>query len=295
MGKEETIIYSNKDDVVLWIIIGFCLLTPVILASLWAFADRFYPPMLIAILLGIAIAALTYRYLGGPGEAEFSMGILKVAGSAALLLGTAYLANDGLSQQMDAANSANKLAAAVTEKMKAIKEREELAHRLEDVQRQLEIEQKQSTEILISEIAKLTPSSPLGEALVEMVQKRKGPFVEVTKSVDVVVTIVGYIKEKGQFNACGSLDLANEQVRFAREFHIHDEDEIKSVIARQVGVIENAICQKTARRFDVQMSCQDGALLFPDHVERCASDGSVKWRTTNGNRTFQLTAEVLNI
>lgn len=286
---------NNRDDVVLWIVIGFCLLTPVIMTTLWAFADLFYPPMLISVLLGIAIAALSYRYLGGTAGSEFSVGVLKVAGSAALLLGTAYLTNDGLTKQMDKENSANKLSAAIEKQTKVIQEKEELERKLEENQRQLEMTKKRSTEILISEIEKLKPKSLLGEQLVELARKRKGPFVEVTKSMNVAVTVVGYIKDKGKFNACNDFEFAGEHIRFARFCQMKNEEEIKSLVARQAGTIGSSICQKVPRKFDVQISCQDGFDLFPDYITGCETEGSVKWRIPNGDRTFQLTAEVLNL
>jgi hypothetical protein len=70
----------EHDDHVLWIVIGFCLLVPVILVTVWQFTGKFYPPMLLSILLGIAVAALTYRYLGGSQGSVFSIGALKIVG-----------------------------------------------------------------------------------------------------------------------------------------------------------------------------------------------------------------------
>src|SRR4051794_32070501 len=58
-----------------------------------------FSPTLTATFLAIAIAALTYRFLGGVGGTEFSVGLLKLGGSAALLVGLIWFVGDRLREE----------------------------------------------------------------------------------------------------------------------------------------------------------------------------------------------------
>jgi len=58
------------------------------------------PAMLMSVVLACAVAALLYGILGGVSQAGFSFGPLKVGGSAAVLLGGAFLFNYFLEEQM---------------------------------------------------------------------------------------------------------------------------------------------------------------------------------------------------
>ena len=58
------------------------------------------PAMLISVVLACAVAALLYGILGGVSEAGFNFGPLKMSGSAAVLLGGAFLFNQFLQEQM---------------------------------------------------------------------------------------------------------------------------------------------------------------------------------------------------
>ncbi|HHQ4675777.1 TPA: hypothetical protein ACSP2I_003119 [Aeromonas veronii] len=273
----------DRDDIVLLVVMAFCITTPVILTSLWAFSDRYYPPMLIAALLGIAIAALTYRYLGGTAGSEFSVGVLKVAGSAALLVGTMYFTNEGLAKQIDRDNAPNRLA-------KAIQERDDARRQIDELKTRLEVVEAEQSEVLISKIRQLKPSSSIGRQIAEMAKSGIGPFSEVIVVRDVNVTVVGYIQGREQFHACSDLEFADKRVRFSRP---GDEvgDLPQPAPGRQVGLIAESVC-RGPRRFDIQLSCADGSRFFPEHITGCA-DSTVRWKERNGPRVFNLSAEVL--
>lgn len=281
---------NNRDDVVLWLVLIFCFITPVVLASLWAFSGRFYPPMLLAVLLGIGVAALTYRYLGGTSGSEFSVGVLKVAGSAALLLGTTYITNQGFSSQMDADNSANKLMQVRKDRDRAIHDINSLQKKLDSATEQLEKTANQSVEESIFYAEKLSPTSVLGSKLVEMSRKRQGPFSAVQKFLTINVTATDATKDEGSFNACSDLALAGEDVRLTVEVG----DEAVPVLAKQSGIIESIICNRSGRRFDLQVSCKAGLKLFPEQILGCGEKGQVKWATPNGHRVFSVGLEVLS-
>ncbi len=58
------------------------------------------PPIVMSIFLGSGISALVYRFLGGAAGASFVMGTLKLSGSIAVLLGSAYYINQQLERQL---------------------------------------------------------------------------------------------------------------------------------------------------------------------------------------------------
>lgn len=58
------------------------------------------PPIVIAVLLGSAVSALVYRFLGGiPVDTTFTVGALKLGGTMAALVGCAYFINTQLEKQ----------------------------------------------------------------------------------------------------------------------------------------------------------------------------------------------------
>ncbi len=60
------------------------------------------PSLVISVVLACAVAALLYSILGGVGEAGFELGPIKMGGSAAVLVGSAYLFNMLLEPQLTA-------------------------------------------------------------------------------------------------------------------------------------------------------------------------------------------------
>ena len=85
-------------------------------AGAWlSVSDRPAPSLVISVLLACAVAALLYSILGGVGEAGFTLGPIKMGGSAAVLIGGAYLFDMLLEPQLAAlrdAGSEARLAAA---------------------------------------------------------------------------------------------------------------------------------------------------------------------------------------
>ena len=59
------------------------------------------PSVIVAILLGAAVAALVYRFLGGISpQTSFKLGALKISGTMAALVGCAYFINIELEKQL---------------------------------------------------------------------------------------------------------------------------------------------------------------------------------------------------
>lgn len=278
----------DKDDVVLWIVIAFCILCPVILLTLSGFGF-FYPPMLSAVLLGIAVAALTYRYLGGTNGSQFSVGVLKVTSSAALLLGTTWFTNQGFSEQMDIENSAVRLVQAKKDHEALAGEHAIIKGQLAEARQRIEMLSAKSVDESLAQVGQLDPASPLGSKLVEMARKRLGPFSEVQRTLRINATS-GPLKDENGFNACAALRLNGEGVRISSL----NGDDARVVNLRQAGLIESVLCQKDDRKFDVQVACKAGQVLFPLHIAGCTDSGEVKWVTPGGQRSFPVHVEVLS-
>ena len=76
-------------------------------AGVWmSVVDRSAPSLVIAVVLACAVAALLYCILGSVGEAGFKLGPVKMGGSAAILVGSAYLFDLLLEPQLAAAREA---------------------------------------------------------------------------------------------------------------------------------------------------------------------------------------------
>jgi hypothetical protein len=282
---------NNRDDIVLWIVISFCLITPVVLTSLWAYGDKYYPPMLMAVLLGIAVAALTYRYLGGTSSSSFSIGVLKVAGSAALLLGTTYITHQGFSREILPSVPPNRLAIVEKERDDSKNREKDIAGKLEQCKLDLEKAERRSKDILIGEIEKVSPSSDLGQKLADMAARGKGPFAVVIKSLKARATVIK--RDKGKFSVCSSLGFAaSDQLRLSRTYDKSEEGTLQ-VAGSPTGIIATAKCDESPRSFDIQIGCKDGSILFPEHILSCGNEGEVGWKYTKGERTFEVLVEVM--
>jgi len=98
----------NSEDAVIIFVCGLTLILSVITGGLWSVEKPIVvPPPIIAIMLGISVSSLVYRFLGGVGEATFAMKGLKVTGSAAILFGVAVWANMELKPYVPETNKEN--------------------------------------------------------------------------------------------------------------------------------------------------------------------------------------------
>lgn len=283
----------ERDDPVLWLVIGFCLLVPVGLCIHWAASDHLYPPMLIAVLLGIGVAALTYRYLGATGGSAFSVGLLKVAGSAALLLGTAWFTNSELAKQMSKDTLPNKISelkARIAGDATKIEALEQEITRLKSDEEKEDLENEAS---VVQRVSNLEPDSPAVQKILELIEKKSGPFSEVKKKLVARVTFTPNPRDKGRFFACKSMALTGERVRVSRRPETGQDENYAEVDAMEAGGIASGPCDAPDRKFDLQMSCEAGLALLPEEIVGCSRDGNVNWKTPKGARVVRVSLEVL--
>jgi hypothetical protein len=266
--------------------------------------------MLISILFGIAIATLTYRYLGGTENSEFRVGALKLAGSAAMLLGTALLTNYGLSKQMTLELRPNLVSELQAEVVKLRAERSSLENKQKNERGadsekilRMEMENRRLAELLeakereldgrlVALVAKLTPDSDAGKRVLDLYKKREGPFSSRKRFFDTVIRVVDKPRDANAFFACSDLKLAGEDIQLTRL--IDGSSDSVAINAKQQGTINDLVCSpKTGERaFSMQISCEGGKTLFPDHISGCGQDGGALW--VSDKRNFDVRIEVLS-
>lgn len=283
---------QRTDDLVLLIVLTVCFITPIALTIWWTVEDRLFPPMLISILLGIAVATLTYRYLGGTAGSEIQVGTLKVVGSAAMLLGTALVTNHYLSAQMTDENKPRTVSRLIKEieSLEALKK--ELLAEKSSLLAKLEILEKDSAIGFIERFSSLNPESFEFKKILEMSEKREGPYREVTRTFETSVTSVIKPKAREDFFACDSLKLSQARIRISRTIEDGNESNLAAIELKYSGRIDDAQCKQANPKFSIQISCAAGLELFPDHIKKCNPDGSVGWGSSE--RNFSVTISVLN-
>lgn len=281
------------DDVVLWLVIVFCLSVPVALVIHWTLNDTLYPPMLVSILLGIGTAALTYRYLGGTRGSEFQVGALKVAGSAAMLLGTAAFTNWGLAEQMTKDHGPRSISALEAKNRALREEAEHSEQTIRDLQAELESQTQVTQEGLLQRVAELTPDSFAGRGILDLASKGSGPFSKVKRSISANATVTEGPRGVSDFHACTDLGLVNESVRIYASNTDGELTSERSIEGRQTGRLSTDQCASRNATFRLRLSCEMGRALFPEHITACTSDGNVGWKDVRAPRTFPVSIEVL--
>jgi len=310
MTEENPGKVSKYDDFVIIVVLAITLVTPIILVVWWTVEDRLFPPMLISILFGIAIATLTYRYLGGTEKSEFRVGALKLAGSAAMLLGTTLLTNYGLSKQMTLELRPNLVSELQAQVVKLRAEQSALETKQKDDRSadnekilQMQAENRRLTERLeakehemdgrlVALVAKLTPDSDAGKSVLDLYRKREGPFSSRKRFFDTLIRVVDKPRDPNAFFACSDLKLAEEDVRLTRL--VDGSSDSVAINAKQQGTIDDLVCNpKTGERaFSIQVSCEAGKTLFPDHISGCGQNGGALW--VSDKRNFDVRVEVLS-
>jgi cell division protein FtsB len=265
--------------------------------TVWQIYGYYYPPMLLSILLGIAVATITYKYLGGTSGSEFKVGALKLAGSSALLIGTVYFANSSLEVQMNIKDSVAKLEKAyvtidqLNQELRTRKtEKQILKGEVEQLQAEIKQMELKYSQFLLENIKQLTPNSIGGQQILEMARKREGPFSYYEREFIANISIPGAVRD-GFFSACDDKELKGERVEIVRS-NEHGVD-LQKVNVSYNGSISGDYCKNSARKLDLQLGCEQGKQLFPEHISGCSKSGDVLWTKTNAANKFKVIVKVL--
>lgn len=266
------------DDIVICIAVSFGLLIALFLSWQLVAKGVSYPPTLISAFLGIAIAALTYRFLGGSADAQLSMGILKLGGSAALLLGTTWFVGDRLRDEIMLYSSMDTYRKQLTSLETGFKSRgDEIAK----LQRQMVQMPTARGDYTIAEIRKMRPNDPFVRDLKNLVEGQEGPFRQTLRDLVVRVSVIATSSEQPRFNICGNtltalnegVDVPGTEVLFSRT--LPDGNPV-SIRGQRAGRISEDVCASNDRAVDVQINCPIAQALFPDALSSCADGNAIR-------------------
>ena len=279
---------SAEDYIILTVII-IGLLGPIVMFGTWQAYGIYFPPTLIAVFLGIAVAALLYRFLGGVHDATFAVGALKVTGSAAVLAGVAWWSNGELQEQMEVYDTQKQMKVCDTQK-KRIESRCEgqlkdsddrlVAVAAERSELAEEVKQYKKNTDLVDRIEKLEPDRDVSAQIRQIALSKKGPWSPVSSTRSLRVSVAGYLKT-GQIASCPeyfdkTLEIVSEY-QYAGEYMRGSS----AIIVTVNRYISRAPDCDSKRDFQLQLNCQDAESIFTSTVLECSDDGVPKWKVTD--------------
>ncbi len=279
------------DDIVLISFATFCLGAALFLRLNYDDIE----PTFIAAFLGVAVAAITYRYLGGTESAKFSIAALQLGGSAALLFAVMWWVGDSMTKQhkliIDSAAARNEihlrdLRIAALEKStgKGLAESERLTREL-----------GASDAKFVTRVAALQPNDPLVDSLRLALRNPTGAGRRLARQEQVRVMNSGAVPGPIAYWICrDSYDrFYPDQARAGEVLRVSGpggDGQPRELDLRYTGDIDNKTCGAPDRAFDIQVSCDASMALFPDVVARC--DGSRPIFARDSNRVVAATAGV---
>lgn len=277
-------IKRHLDDIVIIVTVALSFLAAIIFAVMMS-RGQFFPPTLLAMLLGISVSALTYRFLGGTDGTKFSVGLLGLGGSAALLLGTTWFVGDRLKNEFNIYDDSKSYLNEIDRLKNDVSARDA---RLVETDKKLELAEEKlrkmpsvQTDLNLEFVKKLEPGNELVAALKRMVRTGEPPFVETLKSMSARIAVVGTIGDRSTYNICRDTyenlydELPpNSYVRISRSKGA-DGEPVSETLDR-AGFIDRDICTSTSRQFDVQIGCAVAIRLFGDKIRSCAETASLR-------------------
>ena len=120
---------------------------------------------------------------------------------------------------------------------------------------------------VVGYVASMARDDDQSEQIRNLRENRKGPW-ELPESEELVVTIPGIV-EQGSANVC--------QEHYGKKYDLHANYE-KYLGGRAVTVATNAFimrtrdCQERTIGFQMQISCIDAKLIFPDETQECKKE-----------------------
>lgn len=246
-----------------------------------------YPPSAIGAFFGLAIAALTYRFLGGTQTTEVSFGLLKLTGSAALLLGSTFVLGSWIAKERklfaDSANYREEIISLNKELAATNIDIAQKNKRILQLQRDLRNAPGARGQYTLDEIKQLEPGDSFVRDLRQMVLGKQGPFREVIREMQVTVAVVGIPGEV--YNICQKkydelyqgVSVPDTRLRIARSVGAQANEEFS--IAQRRGFIGSDICNSSPRDFEIQISCPIAEKLFSDVITSCAEGQKVRGMT----------------
>lgn len=137
-------------------------------------------------------------------------------------------------------------------------------------------------ELSVAELKKLKPQDDFVGAVRRMVRAGDYPFVDTLNSIETKIAVVASIGDRQLYNICRSKfqelygeDAPNTHVRISRSAGADGEPERDKL--DRAGFIDDDICSKDDRQFDMQIGCGTAMKLFSDK-QLASCDDTTKLR-----------------
>jgi hypothetical protein len=234
----------------------------------------------IAFPWGVAFAAATFGFLGGVRDATFEagkllspMGAFKMGGSSAVglavitaitILGDTEFKDPGISQVDNLRSQITKLRSDLDGKDKALKD---------TAAKSDEVAKGATTEAIVKRVHDEKRTGPLGGPLFAMSREHLGPW----SSTRLVVSVIDAVPNH-TYRYCPIDGLAGQKLRLVAIYDNNSGQSYQTDVDNGSNSVVTCSDRKEGEKhFDIQISCQDGAILFPDDVD-CGPNNRVLWR-----------------
>lgn len=273
------------DDIIICVTVVLCLAIALFLAFSMVERQRSYPPSLITLFLGISVAALTYRFLGGAGETKLSLGLLQLGGSAALMLGITFIMGDRLRDEFNILADSGGYIAKIAQLDKDADRRanENMAkdQRIQELETRIDATPSVNAQAALKRLRELDPQHPVVVGIRAMMSAQEGPFRQTLRDMEARVALVKMPRDGALYNICPDTAeelyrgfQANDRILVSRSVGT-DAEEVSALLVRK-GRIGLDICRSASRNFDVQIGCGTARKLFPELAPDCADGPSIR-------------------
>lgn len=277
------------DDIVICVTVALSLVIALFLAYSLVERGANYPPTLISTFLGICVAALTYRFLGGADGNQFSVGLLKLGGSAALLLGTTFFVGERIRSEQNIfenfSSYRQQIGTLKSESDARLGEIEKRDGKIAALEKKLRDAPATETAQTIDDIKKRSPNDPLIQGIKQLVNAQEGPFRQTIRDLQVKVAVVSMPGDQNLYSICGDkfaalyegADVPNPKILASRSVG-PDADSVSQILERR-GKIGDDVCASPTRDFDIQIGCATAMELFSDKIASCGEASTIRGQT----------------
>lgn len=278
-SRFELIFVTGLIIALLLVSLGFVLLS--------VLAGYGFPSTFVAILLGLAIAAAVYRFLGGVTGTEFKVGAAKLAGSAALFGIVFYLVEGPLEKNMndveaiaDGRSAQTKLRIGEQKTLDEKTGRQKAELRAAELEAGATVKQSDTVEGTLAQVRRSTAGDSLGKGVLRLQENRQGPWQR--QALNLQARFLHSVP-KGTFWFCHDRrpDLHGKSVQF--ELVNTAAGTSEKITLQSGGDIGLGICQNLT--FDVQLGCDAAIELLK---LECSAQRGVAWPEGDAKRTFDL-------
>ena len=250
-----------------------------------------FPAILIAIATATAVSALIYRFLGGVAGASFTIGALKLAGTGAMLIGTAWWVDDRLTVELPTTPSG--ISSAIQDRNEQIQDLKTTVDQLQQevkdasktaadanqkraiAERELTSERakapnKPTQDEVLAIIRMMKPGSPEATGLMAMEQNREGPWHVDQTETKVSIRGANYLGGR-RVAACASLNYGkNTVVDITSLLQLNGKSLRASEPLKVTGWEQiSAYDCSSDPTLQIQMSCQVLVDIFTEDAVKC--------------------------